>query len=323
MPTLRKELYSVLEAPRLGTLAAVANGFLMTLIVANVLAVILESVQPVYQRSGTWFESFEVVSVAIFTLEYFARLWVCVEAGAGDGSWRERLRYLVTPMALIDLLAVLPFYLSAFVPMDMRFLRALRLLRVFKLSRYSMAMDLLVTVIRNELAVMASAMFVMLIIVIVAASGIYLIERESQPEAFQSIPQAIWWAAVTLTTVGYGDVVPVSVGGKIFGLFITIAGVGMVALPAGILASGFSQELLKRRDAYRLEIRESLAAGELSDDDLHKLKDKRVDMGIDRREANLILRRETTEHATPFACPHCGEPIRGPKTLPSELKSNG
>ena len=204
MSTLRKELYHALEAPRLGTLAALVNGFLMTLIVANVVAVILESVQSLHDRYEIWFELFELFSVAVFTVEYFLRLWVCVEAGAGDGSWRERLRYLVTPMALVDLLAVLPFYLSAFVAMDMRFLRALRLIRVFKLSRYSMAMDLLVTVIKNELAVIVSAMFVMLIIVIVAASGIYLIERDSQPDSFQSIPQAMWWAAVTLTTVGYG-----------------------------------------------------------------------------------------------------------------------
>jgi voltage-gated potassium channel len=191
----------------------------------------------------------------------------------------------------------------------MRFLRALRLLRVFKLSRHSIAMDLLITVIRNELAIVASAMFVMLIIVVVAASGIYLIEREAQPDAFQSIPQAMWWAAVTLTTVGYGDMVPITVGGKVFGLFITLAGVGMVALPAGILASGFSQELQKRRAAFSQQIRDSLADGRLSNHELENLQDKSHELGIGEDEARLMVRKETSDDESPLVCRHCGKPL--------------
>jgi voltage-gated potassium channel len=311
MSRLRRQLYLALEVPQSGTLGTVANVFLMSLITVNVVAVIFESVQPIYAKYETWFEAFEILSVAIFTAEYGARLWACVEARSGVAHWQQRLRYVVTPMALIDLLAVLPFYLSAFVNLDMRFLRALRLLRVFKLSRHSTAMDLLITVVRNELAIVASAMFVMLIIVVVAASGIYLIEREAQPDAFQSIPQAMWWAAVTLTTVGYGDMVPITVGGKVFGLFITLAGVGMVALPAGILASGFSQELQKRRAEFSQQIRDSLADGSLSNQELENLQDRSDELGIGADEALLMLRKETAGNESPLVCPHCGKRIEG------------
>lgn len=311
MSRLRRQLYLALEVPQSGTLGTVANVFLMSLITVNVVAVIFESVQPIYTRYAAWFDALEILSVAIFTAEYAARLWACVEARSGAAHWRQRLRYVVTPMALIDLLAVLPFYLSAFVNLDMRFLRALRLLRVFKLSRHSTAMDLLITVVRNELAIVASAMFVMLIIVVVAASGIYLIEREAQPDAFQSIPQAMWWAAVTLTTVGYGDMVPITVGGKVFGLFITLAGVGMVALPAGILASGFSQELQKRRAAFSQQIRDSLTDGRLSNQELENLQDKSDELGIGEDEALLMLRKETADDESPWVCPHCGKRIEG------------
>jgi voltage-gated potassium channel len=309
MSRLRRQLYLIVEVPQSGTLSAVANVFLMSLITLNVMAVIFESVQPIYARYAAWFDAFEILSVAIFTVEYGARLWACVEARSGVAHWRQRLRYVATPMALIDLLAVLPFYLSALINLDMRFLRALRLLRVFKLSRHSTAMDLLITVIRNELAIVASAMFVMLIIVVVAASGIYLIEREAQPDAFQSIPQAMWWAAVTLTTVGYGDMVPITVGGKVFGLFITLAGVGMVALPAGILASGFSQELQKRRAAFSQQIRDSLADGRLSNHELENLQDKSHELGIGEDEARLMVRKETSDDESPLVCRHCGKPL--------------
>ena len=305
MPGTRTQLYRILEIPESGRLATWANAGLMTLILANVLAVVLGSVPAIYEAYPAWFGSFEVLSVSIFTVEYLARVWVSVEARPDMSPWRRRLRYLVTPMALVDLMAVLPFYLGTMVDLDMRFLRALRLFRVFKLSRYSVAWELLITVMRKELAIITSVMLAMLIIVVVAASGIYLIERDAQPDVFQSIPQAMWWAAVTLTTVGYGDVVPITVGGKIFGLFVTIAGVGMVALPAGILASGFSQELSKRRAAFSMEVRESLRGGMSTDRALEEMPKKLDYMGIAEDEARLIVRREAANQ-TPGTCPHCG-----------------
>lgn len=165
-------------------------------------------------------------------------------------------------------------------------------------------MDLLLTVVRNEAATVASSIFVMLIIIVLAASGIYMIERNAQPDAFQSIPQAMWWAAVTLTTVRYGDVVPMTVPGKIFGLVITIAGVGMVALPAGILASGFSQELQQRRAQYQLRLKESLADGRLTRGELRQLRRSAREFGLSDVEARVLLRTETRRALS--ECPNCG-----------------
>ena len=281
----------------------------MLLIVVNVVAVVIESVQTIYDAYRPWFDYLELLSIAVFSIEYVARLWVSVESPARGEGWRARLRYALTPLAIVDLLAILPFYFGVFFDLDLRFLRALRLLRVFKLARHSTAMDLLLTVIRNEAATVASSLFMMVIIIIMAASGIYLIEHDAQPEAFQNIPQAMWWAAVTLTTVGYGDVVPITVGGKIFGLIITLAGVGMVALPAGILASGFSQELRKRRAEYKLKIKQSLADGAISAGELHQLQDDAAELGLNAEEARLLLKTETTTPAEPVSCPHCGKEL--------------
>jgi voltage-gated potassium channel len=137
-----------------------------------------------------------------------------------------------------------------FFSVDLRFLRALRLVRVFKLTRYSSSMTLLLKVLRDEAQSFGAAFFILIIVLIFASSGIYLFEHEVQPESFGNIPQAVWWSVSTLATVGYGDVIPFTVGGKIFGIVIMIIGIGIVALPAGILASAFSEQMRLRRVEY-------------------------------------------------------------------------
>ncbi len=304
----RASVYGLLEAANT-PLGRVLNTLLMVLILLNVTAVIFESVAAVQARYSTWFRVFEAFSIVVFTGEYIGRLWVCVEDPRYASPFRGRLRYARTPMALVDLIAIAPFFLGALIDLDTRIVRAVRLFRVFKLARHSTSMDLLLTVVRNEAATVASSLFIMVIIIILAATGMYLIEKDAQPDAFQSIPQSIWWAAVTLTTVGYGDVVPVTVVGKVFGLVVTVAGVGMVALPAGILASGFSQELTKRRARYELEVRESLSEGAITADQRKELRDKAEDLGLSAEEAKLLLRNEATAR-TGMLCPHCKKPIR-------------
>lgn len=299
---LRAWLYRVLMGAGRDGWARYVNAGLMMLILANVVAVIVGSVEAVDARWGPWLDAFELVSVVIFSVEYIARMWVCVESPDYQG-WRGRVRYAFTPMALIDLLAIAPFYLSLWFEADARFLRAIRLFRVFKLTRHSASMDLLLTVLRKEIGTVLSAMFIMMIIIVLAASGIHMIERDAQPETFGNIPQAMWWAAVTLTTVGYGDVVPITVAGKLFGLLITVAGVGMVALPAGILASGFSLELQKRREAFRLQVQQALEGG-ITATQAEELELVRTQLGVRADEAAFIT---DTERAA--VCPHCGKAI--------------
>jgi len=222
--------------------------FMMVLIVTNVAAVVFETVEQLVVRLDTFFTVFEIFSVFVFTVEYVLRLWVCTE----DDSelYRHpihgRLKYAVTPAALIDLLAIAPFYLSVFFTIDLRFLRVFRLLRLLKLTRYSQAMEAFATVIRSEIRGLGAALLIIIMLLVFSSSIVFLLEREAQPEIFASIPHSMWWALATLTTVGYGDVTPITAGGRIFGAVVMVLGIGMFALPTGILASGFSREIRKR-----------------------------------------------------------------------------
>ncbi len=157
-----------------------------------------------------------------------------------------RVRFAMTPMALVDAIAILPFYLQMFFAIDLRFMRVFRLLRLLKLTRYSAALQMLGVAVYGQRRALGAALVIIVTLLVFASSVIYLLEKDAQPEAFASIPQAMWWGLATLTTVGYGDVTPISVGGKIFGDFIMVLGIGMFPLPAGILATAFGNEIKKR-----------------------------------------------------------------------------
>ena len=249
MDAIRQRTHEILEGTREGDLVSrLFELFMVVLIAANVLAVILETVPSLDAAHAGFFLAFEVFSVAIFTVEYVLRVWATVEdrRRAGVTPIAGRLRHMLTPMAVIDLLAFLPFYLSAFFAVDLRFLRVLRLLRILKLTHYSPALETFARVLRNERTALVAALLMLGVVHIFVSSLMFVFEQSAQPEAFGSIPAALWWGIVTLTTVGYGDVAPVTLGGKIFGGPVTVMGVAMFALPAGILASGFNQEIRKR-----------------------------------------------------------------------------
>jgi voltage-gated potassium channel len=224
---------------------------IMTLIALNVVAVVLETVDAVGVPYRAWFYGFEVFSVAVFTLEYVLRLWSCTSVHRYRHAVLGRLRFAVTPMAIVDLAAILPFYIPALVGLDLRFLRAFRLLRVFKLARYSQSLRTLGAAVRAKKEQLGVALFVVFILLVVSASAMYCVEHEAQPEAFSSIPAAMWWAVATLTTVGYGDLYPVTVAGRCIGAVIALLGIATFALPAGIIAGGFTEELHRRAAGER------------------------------------------------------------------------
>lgn len=221
--------------------------FLIILIVSNVIAIVLESEQEIGMAYGAFFEALELFSVIIFSVEYVLRIWVANENPAYRKPFTGNLRYALQPLAIIDLLAILPFYLP-FLGVDLRLIRVLRVLRIFrifKIVRYVQALALITTVLkerREELAVSTILMFFMLLI---TSTLMYYVENNAQPEHFSSIPRTMWWGIATLTTVGYGDMYPITGLGKFLGGLIAIIGVGLFALPAGLLASGFSEELSK------------------------------------------------------------------------------
>lgn len=232
-----------------GALGYFVDWFIMLLIAANVVAVALETVDPLYAEYESFFYWFEVVSVAIFSIEYVGRLWACTAREAHSHSIFGRLDFAKRPMILIDLLAILPFFLGPLLPADLRFLRALRLFRffrLFKLARYSESMLAFSHVLHRKKADLVVAFSVTLILLIVTSSLMYFVETAAQPDEFGSIPETLWWGVITLTTVGYGDVTPVTPLGRLFGGIVAMLGIGLFGLPASILASGFIEERLEK-----------------------------------------------------------------------------
>lgn len=247
--TLRKRIYDVIESSDPEDWKGKwFDDFMIVLIVTNVVAVVLETVESLSVAYKTFFYVFELFSVAVFSIEYVLRIWTAVESE--DNRFRPpvagRVRYSMTWLALIDAIAILPFYLEAFLSVDLRFMRVFRLLRLLKLTRYSTALQTLGAAVHGQRRVLGAALMIIVTLLVFASSIIYLLENEAQPEAFASIPEAMWWGLATLTTVGYGDVTPISAAGKVFGAFIMVLGIGMFALPAGILATAFANELRKR-----------------------------------------------------------------------------
>ena len=308
--TLRSHIYHFIEASE--TLPSrLFNASIMLLILLNLCAIVLESVDDIYQLHQSFFRYFEVFSVLVFTIEYLLRVWICCEDARFAKPIQGRLRYMVSFIALVDLLAILPFYLSMFMGIDTRFLRILRLLRVFKLTRHFQSLEILLHVIRTEASVLGSAVFVMFVLAVLAAGGIYVVEHDVQPQVFGSIPSSMWWAIVTLTTVGYGDSIPISDAGKFFAAVITMLGVGMAALPAGIIASGFTREMEKRREIYQESLREALEDGVITDEEQRQLDKIREHLGLNEEDTQAMTRNEFSllQKLEGTHCPHCGKPI--------------
>jgi voltage-gated potassium channel len=251
--TVQRIVYRILDpGARESPLERAGNLFLGLLIPLNVLAVVVETVEPIRARWATEFAEFEAFSVAVFTVEYLLRLWTsALDPRFGGTAW-GRLRFIFSPMALIDLIAIVPAYLPGDPFLDLRYARVMRLvrmLRTLKMARYSRSVQTFSNVFRERRADLVLITVLLVVMLVVSASTIYFAEHAAQPRNFSSIPAAMWWAAVTLTTVGYGDIYPITPLGKFLGGVIALLGIGLFALPAGILASGFADELQRARKA--------------------------------------------------------------------------
>jgi len=249
---LKAAVYHVLEAGRANDRATfIFDVSMTTLIIANVAAFAIATVPDISAAYGRELAIFNAFSVFVFTVEYGLRLWVCVEHAPYRrlSPTRARVRFVFTPMMIVDLLAIAPFYLSVFFAADLRIFRIFRLLRFFKMVRYSPALSSLGRVIWRERRALMAALIVMTGALLVSSTLLYFIERHEQPEAFGTVPAAMWWSMATLTTVGYGDVVPITVAGRLVGGLVMLLGLGMFALPIGIIATGFNQEIHRQEFA--------------------------------------------------------------------------
>ena len=251
MKNLKHRIFEIISSPdNPGKASKAFDMFIIGLIILNVITVIAETFRlPQWADIVLWYS--EIVSVIIFTIEYFLRIYISDLLYPELSPVRARLRYLRSFMAVIDLLAILPFYIPYIIPFDLRILRILRmfrLLRIFKFNRYTTALSTIAGVFKRKKHQLLSSLAVVSMLMIIAAVLMYHIENQTQPEAFDNALSAPWWAVATLTTVGYGDIYPVTILGKILSAVIALLGIGLVAVPTGIISSGFVESMEEEKN---------------------------------------------------------------------------
>jgi voltage-gated potassium channel len=254
--SIKRKVYTLLH-PEIGNTKwdRAFNAFIIVLILMNVIAVMLETVPSIYEKHKNFFYYFDFVSVFIFTVEYILRVWSCNHDPKYGHSVHGRLRYMFSFGALIDLLAILPFYLHSLIGFDLRVLRILRLLRflrLFRLTSYMKATRMVMNVFKSTKNELLLSLVLTLFLIIISSCLIYFCEHLVQPNKFTSIPGTMWWSVITLTTVGYGDMFPITTLGRILTSIILLAGVALFALPAGIITAGFLDEIRRIRNQHKI-----------------------------------------------------------------------
>lgn len=250
---IKKKIYGLLDEERGNQKGDNLVHYIISgVIILNVITLFLESYNELETDYGTIFKTIEYVSIIIFTIEYLARIWTADLAFNNKSPFGSRISYIFSFMGLIDLLSILPFYLPFLFKIDLRVirtLRLLRLLRILKLNRHSKALRLIATVFRKSKNDILVTIFIVSILLVIAATLMYDIENEAQPDAFKNIGEALWWSVATLTTVGYGDIYPITGLGKLLSGIIALLGIGIVALPTGIISSAYIEEVQNRNES--------------------------------------------------------------------------
>ena len=280
-----------------GDLHHLYDSFIVVWVVISVLAVILESVHSVHYMLNMEFLILDAIAVSIFTLEYTLRLYCCVEEPGYKKAVAGRLKLAKSTSSIIDLLAIAPFFLEVFLHhlIDLRFMRVFRLLRLLKLTRYTGATQSLMKVIAREWPVMAASAFIMLLLVVMTASLGYLFEHEAQPEKFENIPQSIYWAVITLASVGYGDISPVTPAGRAMTIVLALIGIGIFAIPAALLSSAFSDQLKSDREALVNKLYEMLSDGNIDEEEALYIKTEAKRLHLSDEEVKLLIEKAKRE----------------------------
>jgi len=250
--SLKSRVYEIVESRihdhPFGRLIA---GILVLLILINVLAAVLETDTTVFQAYGALFNVLAAASVIVFTIEYLVRVWCCTENPLYCDPVRGRLRYMATPVALIDLFCVFPFFVAAFLPLTpaaIQFIRFLRIFWILKMNHYSRSLKSFGRVFAAKRGEIFMGFFIMMVLLILGSAMIYFAEHDAQPQKFSSVIASLWWGIETMATIGYGDMVPVTPLGKFIAGIVALVGVGLFALPAGIFASGFVEEIHRKKE---------------------------------------------------------------------------
>ena len=289
----QRRIFEILEKGQVGDdLSLRCDLFLSVLIVVNLIAVCLETIDSLFLEYKTIFVAVELVSVFIFSIEYVLRIWSRPSAPDeyGKTATSKRLGYIFSFTGIIDLLAILPSILPLLLGgVDLRWLRILRLMRLLKFSHYSSALEDLFSAVQHEWRSFAATLYLLILAILISSSLIYVFEQNVQPEHFGSIPDAMWWTVVTLTTVGYGDIVPMTVAGKLVATLTALMGVCVVALLTGIVATGFTNQVSMRRNQLEAEITSALSDGVISKNERKKIEDLRQQLNISEEDALAII----------------------------------
>ena len=280
-----------------GELHHLYDSFIVVWVVISVLAVILESVHSIHYLLNMEFLILDAIAVSIFTFEYCLRMYCCVEEPGYKKAVTGRLKMAKSTSSIIDLLAIAPFFLEVFLHhlIDLRFMRVFRLLRLLKLTRYTGATQSLMKVIAREWPVMAASAFIMLLLVVMTASLGYLFEHEAQPEKFENIPQSIYWAVITLASVGYGDISPVTPAGRAMTIVLALIGIGIFAIPAALLSSAFSDQLKSDREALVNKLFEMLSDGNIDEEEALYIKTEAKRLHLSDEEVKLLIEKAKRE----------------------------
>ena len=290
----KERTLEILEKSNSGDkLSFYSDVFFSSLIILNLLAVSLESIESLELKYKSFFVFFEIFSVGIFSVEYILRIWATgVKADSKYHSQNgRRIEYIFSFTGIIDLAAILPSILAMFIPAaDLRWLRVLRLLRLLKISHYSTALEDIISAIRHESSSFGAALYLFVVALFVSSALMYLCEHSVQPDKFSSIPETMWWALITLTTVGYGDASPITALGKVIGALTAVMGVVTVALLTGIVANAFAYQVAERKAKFEAEIKEALADGIISDKEKADLESMRKRFGIDEEHMEAFIK---------------------------------
>ena len=293
MKDVKYRIYQLLEKAEEGDRASrLVDIGLSVLVFVNVIAVSLETVDSLHRAYAGLFLWVETVSVTLFSVEYVLRFWSVAAAAdeRGISSLKARLSYVFSPTGIIDLIAILPSLLPLlFGSIDLRWLRILRLARLFKFSHYTSALEDLISSVRRERQSFVATIYLLFLALMISSTLIYVFEHDLQPDYFGSIPESMWWSFVTLTTVGYGDVVPHTVVGKFIATLTALMGVCVVALLTGIVATGFTNQVAMRRHQLEAEISSALSDGVITNDEREKIDDLRQRLNITEEDAMAII----------------------------------
>ena len=296
--TFRQKVHAIVFPSEYGgSLHTIFDTFIVIWVIVSVLAVILESVHGIHYLLNLEFIILDAIAVGIFTLEYCLRMYCCVEEPGYKRAVSGRLKMAKSTSSIIDILAIAPFFLEVFLHhlIDLRFMRIFRLLRLLKLSRYTGATQSLSKVIAREWPVMAASTFIMLLLVVMTASLGFLFEHEAQPDKFENIPQAIYWAVITLASVGYGDISPITPAGRAMTIVLSLIGIGIFAIPAAILSSAFTDQLKRDRESLVNTIYEMLADGHLDEKEIEYIRTESKRLHLSDEEIRLLIDKANRE----------------------------